>query len=138
MKKNGFTLVELVVTIVILSILSLIFIPLVSSMIEKNNQNMKKQLINSIESAASMYMNDNKILLNLNCNEALNVTVSMLTGTVTVKGHSIKGDYLKGELVDKTNNKVVKGTSYVKATAKCDSANTKFIKFEYATAVLNY
>ena len=57
-KKNGFTLVELLATIVILAVLALIAIPNVSSLVQKSKTNMFCKKVESIEAAAKYYAQD--------------------------------------------------------------------------------
>ena len=57
-KKKGFTLVELLATIVILAILALIAVPNVSSLVRKSKANMFCKKVESIEAAAKYYAQD--------------------------------------------------------------------------------
>ncbi len=57
-KKKGFTLVELLATIVILAILALIAVPNVSSLVRKSKTNMFCKKVESIEGAAKYYAQD--------------------------------------------------------------------------------
>jgi len=59
MKKNGFTLVELIGTIVILSLIMLIIIPNVSNSMKKGVEDADKKAKEGIELAAQNYVADN-------------------------------------------------------------------------------
>ena len=60
MNKRGFTLVELLATIVLLSIISVISYVSISSVIKKNKVNNCRNLIKSIEGASREYVSDNR------------------------------------------------------------------------------
>lgn len=60
MKKNGFTLIELLATLALLAILSMVIVPSVIGIINKNKDNNLKMLCNSIEEAARLYVSDNR------------------------------------------------------------------------------
>ena len=67
LNRKGFTLIELIVVIVIIVLLSLILIPNVMLFVSKNNKDMCYKLKDNIESAAKMYVNENKYELGFNC-----------------------------------------------------------------------
>ena len=67
LNRKGFTLIEVIVVIVIIVLLSLILIPNVMLFVSKNNKDMCYKLKNNIESAAKMYVNENKYELGFNC-----------------------------------------------------------------------
>ena len=58
--KRGFTLVELLGTIVILSLIVIIAFPAIISQLKKSNDTVDSSAINVVESAARKYMQDNK------------------------------------------------------------------------------
>lgn len=58
--KRGFTLVELLGTIVILSLIVIIAFPAIISQLKKSNETVDASVINIVESAARKYMQDNK------------------------------------------------------------------------------
>lgn len=57
--KNGFTLIELIGTVVIISLALLIIIPIVSRSMKKGVADADKQAIASVELAAENYNSDN-------------------------------------------------------------------------------
>ena len=67
MNRKGFTLIEVIVVIVIIVLLSLILIPNVMLFVSKNNKDMCYKLKDNIESAAKMYVNENKYELGFEC-----------------------------------------------------------------------
>lgn len=62
MKKNGFTLIELIGTVVILAIIALVVLPATLSVLNKGQNEVDKSVILVVESAANSYVNDNKNL----------------------------------------------------------------------------
>ncbi len=60
LNNKGFTLVEVLAVIVILSILMAIMVPSVSNILKKNRENNYKDLKSSIVSAAKVYLSDNR------------------------------------------------------------------------------
>lgn len=93
MNKNGFTLIELVLTVTIIALLTLIISPNVFSMINKSKLDSCNELIDNIELAAINYASTNKYDLNLKNN-----TVSISVAYLYDHGY-ISGTY-KGELSD--------------------------------------
>ena len=95
MNKKGFTLVELLATIVLLSIISVISYVSISSVIKKNKVNNCRNLIKSIEGASREYVSDNRY--NFTNRDDKVITAEDL----------FRGNYLKNEIMDPfTNEKV--------------------------------
>ena len=69
LNRKGFTLVEVLAVIVLLSILIAIMIPSVNYLIEKNKEDNYKTLENSILSAAKIYTSDNRYNITLEYND---------------------------------------------------------------------
>lgn len=76
-KNKGFTLVELLAVIVILSILALIAVPNINGLLNKNKNNMFCKKVESIEAAAKYYAQDYADKLTFN-NDTSSVKVSTL------------------------------------------------------------
>ena len=82
MNRKGFTLIEVIVVIVIIVLLSLILIPNVMLFVSKNNKDMCYKLKDNIESAAKMYVNENKYELGFNCEgNSIEIGLSTLIDT---------------------------------------------------------
>ena len=64
MKKNGFTLVELLVVIVIISILSIIVVPSIININKNINKRLLEEKKEHIESSAILYANNNEDIFN--------------------------------------------------------------------------
>ena len=60
LNKKGFTLVEVLAVVVIMSILIAIMIPNVSNLITEQKQNATNEIKRSLKSAARIYISDNK------------------------------------------------------------------------------
>lgn len=123
MNKKGFTLIEVIMVIAIIAILSLILIPNVTVLIDKNKKKSCEKMIDNIESAAKMYVNQNKYELGFDCSG-------------TVKGIKLKtlvdAGYLGGELVNPINKKEISLESEVLVTYNC-----KVKGFEYKVNNIN-
>lgn len=95
MKKNGFTLVELLAVITILGIMSLIAAPTVERITKENKEKIYQTQLDNIVLALKNWATDNKELLPTKKSEVLTLTLG-----------SLKADgYLEYELKDPKNNK---------------------------------
>lgn len=116
MKNKGFTLIELIGTIVILSLLLLIISPLVTRSIKNGVEKADNQVKTNIEMAAKNWKSDNK------GNTANYVTVSDL----------IDGGYLDEEVkLPSTSSSI--SSACVKITKTYENENTgkKVYKYDY-------
>ena len=73
MNKKGFTLVEVILVIAILSLIVVILMPNIFVLIDNNNEKSCNNLINNIEGAAMIYVNNNKYELGFSCNSPGNI-----------------------------------------------------------------
>lgn len=64
MKKQGFTLVELLVVVVIIAVLSVIIVPSVININKSINKRLLSEKIENIESSAILYANNNEEIFN--------------------------------------------------------------------------
>jgi len=64
MKKNGFTLVELIAIIVLIGVISLIFIPVLDDVLKENKEKVYSTYRKNMVSASETYMIDNNISVN--------------------------------------------------------------------------
>lgn len=60
LNRKGFTLIEILAVIVILSMLMAIMVPTVGTLLEKSKEGHYKSLENSIKKAAKIYMSDHR------------------------------------------------------------------------------
>lgn len=103
--------------IAIIAILSLILIPNVMILIDKNKKRTCEKMIDNIESAAKMYVNQNKYELGFDCSG-------------TPKGIKLKtlvdAGYLGGELVNPINKEKISLESEVSVTYNCKVKGFKY------------
>ena len=118
MNKKGFTLIEVIMVIAIIAILSLILIPNVMVLIDKNKERSCEKMIDNIESAAKMYVNQNKYELGFDCvdNKTKEITLKTLVDT----------GYLGGELVNPINKEEISLESKVLVTYDCSVKGFKY------------
>ena len=134
MKKldnKGFTLVEVIAVVVILSVLSLLIVPSISGLLNRSKENSYSDLINSIKLSCVQYINDNRYNINIgSCNnngicDVSNVSVSFLVenGYLTPTGTDSGVDYIVNPKDKKS--KMNMEDSLVKVTF--DKNNKRFI-----------
>ena len=134
MKKldnKGFTLVEVIAVVVILSVLSLLIVPSISGLLNRSKDNSYNDLKNSIKLSCEQYINDNRYNINIgSCNnkgicDVSNVSVSFLVenGYLTPTGTDSNVDYIVNPKDKKSRMDME--YSYVKVTF--DKNNKKFI-----------
>lgn len=86
MNRKGFTLVEVLVVIAILAILLLVLVPNVFVLINKNDKKTCNNLVKNIESAAKIYVTNNKYDLGFTCDGAKELLLRTLveSGDLTI------------------------------------------------------
>lgn len=108
MKKldnKGFTLVEVIAVVVILSVLSLLIVPSISGLLNRSKENSYSDLINSIKLSCEQYINDNRYsnTVNINCTSCESeeckqnkITIKSLldNGYLSPSGTDDSGDYI--------------------------------------------
>ena len=119
MNKKGFTLVELLGVIVILSILTLISIPIINSIVKDSQKQVKESNIDTILEAAYSYTLDEDIDIELpeNNDESISITLDTLK----------KSGYLKKEIKNADTKEPYADTCTVTITKKAydkDEADT--------------
>ncbi len=116
MKRNGFTLIELIGTVVILAIIALVVLPATLSVMKQGQDEVDKSVIQVVESAANNYVNDNKNLypkqletLDKGTEESRKSHGTIPTQELVNKGYLENSLYNKNE--DALKNSCVKITS---------------------------
>ena len=118
MNRKGFTLIEVIMVIAIIAILSIILIPNVMVLINENKKRSCEKMIDNIESAAKMYVNQNKYELGFDC-------VDNKTKEITLKT-LVDAGYLGGELVNPINKIKISLESKVLVTYDCSVKGFKY------------
>ena len=108
--RKGFTLIEVILVVAIIALLSLILIPNVLVLIDKEKEEACTELENNIIGATKMYVENNKYELGFSCDTEKYITVSTLISS---------GD-LKGELINPKTNKELANNTKVTVTYNCD------------------
>lgn len=108
MKKNAFTLIELLAVITILSIVAMITYPLVTSVINDSKKKACQEQINTIENAANRWFTD-KLAANPTFT-ATSVTISKLYTDGYLKTYPVQNPMYK--------NKEIPGTTSINIQEK--------------------
>lgn len=107
MKKNGFTLIELIATIGLLGMLATILITVSVKKINETKEHSKKTMIESIELAAKEYVTEYKdVLSDFQSNDYIYVSLQTL----------VEKNYFSNSLIDPTTNKSLPLTDTVYVT----------------------
>lgn len=101
MNRRGFTLIEIIMVIVIMGLLLLFLVPNVFVLINKSGEKSCNSLINNIESAAKIYVINNKYQLGFSCDEPEDITLDTL-----IKSGDLKTDS-SGKIVNPVTNSVI-------------------------------
>ena len=124
MNKKGFTLIEIILAIAIMAILILILVPNIFIILNKNNEKSCNSLKSNIESAAKMYVINNKYDLGFSCdgsNSFKDITLHTL----------VDSGYLKLDGTDNIMNpiddSVVPLTATVTVTFDCSSKDFTYV-----------
>ncbi len=105
MKKNGFTLIEMIAVIIILGVILLIAVPAVSSYILNSNEGVYANDISTFIQETKLEYNDKTLGPRIEENEIMLVPVSMLT---LQKGSNTESPF--GKLIDRQSYIIIKRT----------------------------
>ena len=78
MNRKGFTLIEVLLVIAILAIIMILLVPNIFVLVEKNEQNSCNTIVKNIESAAKIYVSENKYNLGFTCGGTKNIKLRTL------------------------------------------------------------
>ena len=142
MKKNlnnkGFTLIEVLAVIVILSILMAIMVPSVGNIMKKNKEDNYQNLKDSIISAAKIYISDNRYQITVGSCTTQNAKVDVLSiNNVTLTDSKITIQTLAnaGNLKTTSDGKIINpkdkkslnlDNSYVVVKYQCDKKEYEY------------
>lgn len=117
MNRKGFTLVEVIMVIVIMVLLLLVLVPNVFVLLNKNNEKSCNSLIDNIESAAKMYVTNNKYDLGFSCGSSQEITLRTLINSGDLKTDN------SGKIINPIDNVEIPLETKVVVTYNC-STNT--------------
>ena len=121
MNNKGFTLLEVILVVAILSVITLIIVPSVSSLLNKNKSEQYENLKKSIISAAKMYVSDNRYDLGINC------TNNIYQFTIELNKLVDAGD-LSSPVIDPRDKSEIELSNVVNITYNCSD---KSFSYEY-------
>ena len=113
MNNRGFTLIELIVTIALLALISTISVSVIGNIRGKHNVNAYYELLKNVESAAKLYVTDNRynlksVGIDIKCPNNNTFTISLQklvdNGYLTVDNDEIKN--FDGSTLNLSENKV--------------------------------
>ena len=113
MNRKGFTLIEVLLVIAILAIIMILLVPNIFVLVEKNEQNSCNTIVKNIESAAKIYVSENKYDLGFTCGGTKNITFQTLVDS---------GDLVldsTGKIINPITNKEILLNNIVEVTYNC-------------------
>ena len=116
--KKGFTLIETLMVIALIGIISLILVPNIIFLINKNKTESCENLKKNIISATKIYVNENKYDLKFTCDNTIKISIDNL----------IKFGKLSGDIKDPTNEEVNLTNEKVEVKFNC---NTKQFTYNF-------
>ena len=141
MKKNlnnkGFTLIEVLAVIVILSILMAIMVPSVGNIMKKNKEDNYQNLKDSIISAAKIYISDNRYQITVgNCDDSNKADIESINNK-TLNSSQLPISFLvdAGNLKTTSDGKILNpkdkknlnlNSSYVVVKYQCDKKEYEY------------
>lgn len=117
MNKKGFTLVEILAVLALLSLITIITIPIINERREAINQKEYDTIVDSIESAAKIYISNNPQVLN-NISQSCIETVTIAT-LQTAK-------LLENNLVDPRDNSPIESIEHIDICVSGDEITYTF------------
>ena len=138
LNNKGFTLIEVLAVIVILSILMAIMVPSVGNIMKKNKEDNYQNLKDSIISAAKIYISDNRYQITVGSCTTQNAKVAVLSiNNVTLTDSKITIQTLAdaGNLKTTSDGKIINpkdktslnlGNSYVVVKYQCDKKEYEY------------
>lgn len=116
--KKGFTLIETLMVIALIGIISLILVPNIIFLINKNKTESCENLKKNIISATKIYVNENKYDLKFTCDNPIKIRISTL----------IEVGKLSSDIKDPTNEEVNLTNEEVEVKFNC---NTKQFTYNF-------
>ena len=121
MNNKGFTLLEVILVVAILGVITLIVVPSVSGLLNKNKNDQYTNLKMSIISAAKMYVSDNRYNLGIVCNADNDVPAFIVTLQTLVDSGN-----LTEPVIDPRYKSEIPLTNVVNVSYSCNSKNFNY------------
>ena len=106
MNKKGFTLIELIAALVLLTLVATLVAPAIINQVNEKREDISDQTLNLIYTEAELYFDDYNIATNLEKGQVYCVSLDEL----------VKKGYLTKPIKDVTTGKEIPLTKYVKTT----------------------
>lgn len=119
MNNKGFTLLEVILVVAILGVITLIIVPSVSSLLNKNKNEQYENLKKSIISAAKMYVSDNRYEFDINC------TNNIYEFDIELNKLVDAGD-LSSPVIDPRDKSEISLSNVVSVTYNCTNKNFSY------------
>jgi len=121
MNKKGFTLIELIATILIICLISLIAVTSINKVIRDSNKRGHNVQVDGILSSAITYVGDND-----------NIKLEDLNNYVIYLNDLANGGYIDKKITDPINNKEIDlNNSYIKVTKVTNTSSTDNTNKDY-------
>lgn len=121
MNNKGFTLLEVILVVAILGVITLIVVPSVSGILNKNKNEQYDNLKKSIVSAAKIYVSDNRYNLGVVCNDSSDI----YSFTITLKTLVENGN-LTEPVIDPRDKTEINLDNIVNITYNCSNKNFNY------------
>ena len=127
MNNKGFTLIELIAVIALLAIIALLTTPNIIKMSDRNDADYYNKTIDSIISAAEVYVSDNKYNLVFDDNQYCKPTDTKVISTFISLKDLIDSKDINGEVKNHCTDKIVNFNEVkVKISLNCGNKNFSY------------
>ena len=126
MNRKGFTLIEVILAIAIMSILALILVPNIFVLIDENKERTYNNLIKNIESSAKIYVSENKYGMGFDCSNYDESTIEVSIKEMINKG-ALTLDSTGKIINPKTDKEMNLEESKVLITYSCDNKTFTYV-----------
>ena len=124
MKNKGFTLIEMICTVVLFMGILIITVPAIMNQVRDKKSDISESMLNTIYDAAKLYIDDYRISDDIESGSSYCVSLDEL----------VKDEYLTSPVIDPVSRKEIPLTKYVKATL---NPNGEFDDFKLVNSNCN-